>query len=41
MERTGMSDAGGSITAFYTVLVEGDDMAEPVADETRSAFHQH
>ena len=41
MERTGMSDAGGSITAFYTVLVEGDDMAEPVADETRSILDGH
>ena len=34
LERTGQSDKG-SITAFYTVLVEGDDMNEPVADETR------
>lgn len=41
MERTGMSDASGSITAFYTVLVEGDDMAEPVADETRSILDGH
>ncbi|MEM9787163.1 MAG: FliI/YscN family ATPase, partial [Pseudomonadota bacterium] len=35
MERVGMNDKG-SITAMYTVLVEGDDMNEPVADETRS-----
>jgi type III secretion protein N (ATPase) len=40
MERTGMSHEG-SITALYTVLVEGDDMTEPVADETRSILDGH
>ncbi len=40
LERTGNSDRG-SITAFYTVLVEGDDMNEPVADETRSILDGH
>ena len=40
MERTGANDKG-SITAFYTVLVEGDDMNEPVADETRSILDGH
>ncbi len=40
MERSGNSDKG-SITAFYTVLVAGDDMNEPVADETRSILDGH
>ncbi len=40
MERVGMSDKG-SITALYTVLVEGDDMSEPIADETRSILDGH
>lgn len=40
LERTGNSDRG-SITAFYTVLVEGDDMTEPIADETRSILDGH
>lgn len=40
MERAGQSDRG-SITALYTVLVEGDDMTEPVADETRSILDGH
>ena len=34
LERTGSTDHG-SITAIYTVLVEGDDMNEPVADAVR------
>jgi ATP synthase in type III secretion protein N len=40
MERAGQSDRG-SITALYTVLVEGDDMTEPVADEVRSILDGH
>lgn len=40
MERTGQSDKG-SITALYTVLVEGDDMNEPIAEETRSILDGH
>ncbi len=40
MERAGTNDKG-SITAIYTVLVEGDDMNEPVADETRSILDGH
>lgn len=40
LERTGNSDKG-SITAFYTILVAGDDMNEPVADEVRSILDGH
>ncbi|WP_011579455.1 MULTISPECIES: FliI/YscN family ATPase [Chelativorans] len=40
VERAGLS-GDGSITAFYTVLVEGDDMNEPVADEVRSLLDGH
>ncbi|MEO1018053.1 MAG: FliI/YscN family ATPase, partial [Pseudomonadota bacterium] len=40
LERAGQSDKG-SISAIYTVLVEGDDMSEPVADETRSILDGH
>ncbi|MCK7227222.1 FliI/YscN family ATPase [Enterobacter asburiae] len=40
LERAGNSDKG-SITGFYTVLVEGDNMNEPVADEVRSILDGH
>ncbi len=40
LERSGTSDKG-SITAFYTVLVAGDDLNEPVADEVRSILDGH
>ncbi|MEZ5315317.1 MAG: type III secretion system ATPase SctN [Chlamydiales bacterium] len=40
LERSGNSDKG-SITAFYTILVAGDDMNEPVADEVKSILDGH
>lgn len=41
IERTGNVDGGGSITGLYTVLVEGDDFNEPVADAARSLLDGH
>jgi flagellum-specific ATP synthase len=40
LERSGTSPAG-SITALYTVLVDGDDMNEPIADAARSILDGH
>jgi len=40
LERAGKSDRG-SITGFYTILVEGDDLNEPVADAVRSILDGH
>ena len=40
MERTGASDKG-TITGFYTVLVEGDDLQEPITDTVRSILDGH
>ena len=40
LERTGQAEKG-SITGFYTVLVEADDMNEPIADAVRSIVDGH
>ncbi len=40
LERAGTSEVG-SITGFYTVLVDGDDMTEPIADAVRSILDGH
>ena len=41
LERTGNVEKKGSITGIYTVLVEGDDMNEPIADTVRSIVDGH
>jgi flagellum-specific ATP synthase len=41
LERVAPRAAGGSITGFFTVLVEGDDLADPVADSARSLLDAH
>ncbi len=41
LERVAPLRSGGSITGFYTVLVEGDDLSDPVADSARSLLDGH
>jgi flagellum-specific ATP synthase len=42
VERAGNGDSGkGSITAFYTVLTEGDDQQDPIADAARAILDGH
>ena len=41
LERGGVAASGGSLTALYTILVEGDDMADPIADTVRSILDGH
>jgi len=41
LERAGSFEGRGSITGLYTVLVEGDDMDEPIADSVRSIVDGH
>lgn len=41
MERAGKEEDAGSITAFFTILVEGDDLNDPIADQSRSILDGH
>jgi len=41
LERAGTGDGPGSVTAVYTVLVEGDDLADPIADAVRAILDGH
>lgn len=41
VERAGTGERGGSITAFYTVLAEGDDQNDPIADAARAILDGH
>jgi len=41
LERAGTGPGAGSITGLYTVLVEGDDLADPIADAARSILDGH
>jgi flagellum-specific ATP synthase len=41
LERAGTGSGDGTITGLYTVLVEGDDMADPIADAVRAILDGH
>jgi flagellum-specific ATP synthase len=41
LERAGMSEGAGSITGIYSVLVEGDEMDDPIADSVRAILDGH
>ncbi|MFH0976135.1 MAG: flagellar protein export ATPase FliI [Spirochaetota bacterium] len=41
LERSGTKEGSGSITGFYTILVEADDMNEPIADAVRGILDGH
>jgi len=41
MERAGGEIGKGTITAFFTILVDGDDMNDPIADQSRSILDGH
>jgi len=41
LERGGAVEAGGSITAFYTILLEGDDLNDPIGDSVRAILDGH
>ncbi|MBI5815799.1 MAG: FliI/YscN family ATPase [Nitrospinae bacterium] len=41
LERAGNTDGPGSITGLYTVLIEGDDISEPISDASRAILDGH
>ncbi len=41
LERAGNGETGGTMTGIYTVLVEGDDLDDPIADSARSILDGH